>query len=527
MSESLRVRNQSAQIYTRALSAAWRNGIQLHDPSLWLFRDPEAEEKMLRDADIRHAVGFRRHMIAGKEWTLTPRDDTSPRAAIACHVGTTLLKEIDGFTQARMNLARAFFSGARFARIHGEPRVLDMGDGKRRTWWVPVRLEDCDKRMYRIVPHNEDGTLSAHWERWNVGKAAYEIETRWDAAHTIKHVYQDDEASLGHGSALREAIGWWWYAKEHVFQESLAAVEKYAQGILTAKVDGARDATTGLPNSELISSWVAVLEDLRARHVLVFDKEDDVQILPGGGDGWQMLEQIRTELRSTIYTLVIGANLTTSATEGGSYALAEIQENSTEALIQFDRESLQETLTKSLLGCLWFRNYANLVELGIEREQPFFSIAQEKRQDPNERATVAQALSAMGVDLSLAEVLEQTGFSLPEEGEPVIKPVVAQSPPGALPGFGFDSLRSPAAPPVPQRDTVEVQDTALNGAQVQAATEIVLLVVRKEMPADTALAMLTSMFNLPEDRARRMIDSARRFEPAPPPAPAPAPAPVA
>lgn len=421
MSEATRIRNQSAQIYTRALSAAWRNGIQLHDPSLWLFRDPEAEEKMLRDADIRHAVGYRRHLIAGKDWTLTPRDDTSPRAEIACHVGTSLLKEIEGFTQARMNLARAFFSGARFARIHGEPRTLDLGDGKPRTWWVPIRLEDCDKRMYRIVPHNEDGVLSAHWERWNVGKAEYEVETRWDAAHTIKHVYQDDEASMGHGSALREALGWWWYAKEHVFQESLAAVEKYAQGILTAKVDGARDADTGLPNNELIASWVSVLEDLRARHTLVFDKSDEVEIIQGGGEGWQLMQQIRSELRTTIYTLVIGANLTTAASEGGSYALAEIQENSTEALIQFDRETLQETLSKSLLGCIWFRNYANLVELGIEREQPLFSIAQEKRQDPTERAAVAQALSSMGVDLSLAEVLEQTGFSLPEEGEPIIK----------------------------------------------------------------------------------------------------------
>ena len=224
MSQAIRVRNQAQQVYTRALSSAWRNGVQLHDPSLWLFRDPEVEEKMLRDADIRHAVGYRRHLIAGKDWALVPRDETSPLSDLSVHVGTTLLKEVEGFTQARMNLARAFFSGARFARIHGEPRVLDLGDGKKRTWWVPTRIEDLDKRMYRVVPNNDGGSLSAHWERWNVGAAEYDVETRFDAVHTIKHVYQDDEASLGHGSALREALGWWWYAKEHVFQESLAAV---------------------------------------------------------------------------------------------------------------------------------------------------------------------------------------------------------------------------------------------------------------------------------------------------------------
>tara|TARA_R110000765_G_scaffold41597_1_gene88516 strand:- start:1192 stop:2514 length:1323 start_codon:yes stop_codon:yes gene_type:complete len=436
MSQAIRVRNQAQQVYTRALSSAWRNGVQLHDPSLWLFRDPEVEEKMLRDADIRHAVGYRRHLIAGKDWALVPRDETSPLSDLSVHVGTTLLKEVEGFTQARMNLARAFFSGARFARIHGEPRVLDLGDGKKRTWWVPTRIEDLDKRMYRVVPNNDGGSLSAHWERWNVGAAEYDVETRFDAVHTIKHVYQDDEASLGHGSALREALGWWWYAKEHVFQESLAAVEKFAQGVLIAKVDGARDAETGLPNSELIEDWTAVLEDLRARHVLVFDKSDDVSILPGGSDGWQLMAGIRAELRNTIYTLIMGANLTTAAAEGGSYALAEVQENSTEALIQFDRETLQETLTKSLLGCIWFRNHANLVELGIEDSQPLFNIAQEKRQDPKERAEVANLLSSMGVDLSRADVLEQTGFAAPEPGEVVI-PGGSLASPDASGGFAF------------------------------------------------------------------------------------------
>lgn len=435
MSEAIRVRNQAAQIYTRAMSSAWRNGVQLHDPSLWLFRDPEVEEKMLRDADIAHAVGFRRHMIAGKDWSLVPRDDSSPRSPLAVHVGATLLKEIEGFTQARLNLARAFFSGSRFSRIHGEPRVLTLGDGKKRTWWVPIRLEDIDKRMYRIVPNNDDGDLTAHWERWNVGAAAYEIETKRDALHTIKHIYQDDEASMGHGSALREALGWIWYSKEHIYQESMAAVEKYAQGVLTAKVDGARDATTGLPNAEVIAAWVEVLEDLRARHVLVFDKSDEVSIMDtGGGDGWRLMETMRTEQRNAVFTLVMGANLTTSASDGGSYALAEVQENSTEALIQFDRETLQETLSKSLIGCIWARNYPNLVELGIHDDKPLFNITQEKRQDPQERATVASTLSGMGIDLSLAEVLEQTGFSLPEDGEAIVKGGSAPvAPAGGLP----------------------------------------------------------------------------------------------
>lgn len=419
MSTEIRVRNQSQQIYVRALSSAYRNGVQLHDPSLWLLREPELEEKMLRDADIAHAVGYRRHLIAGRGWTVNPATESSPGAPMAVAVATELLKKIKRFTDARLNLARAFFSGSRFAKIHGEPRTLTIGDGRPRTWWVPTRLEDLDKRMFRYVPDSVNRTC--FWQKWDI----WDNEFKWlsldESLETIKHVYADDQAQLGHGRALREALGWWWFAKTHVFQESLQAVERFAQGIIAAKVDGVRDAESGLPNTELIQAWTDVLEDLRSRHVLVYDSADQVEHVQMNSDGWQLLGEMRAELKSTIHTLVMGANLTTAANDGGSYALAEVQENSTEALVQFDRESLEETLSDQLLECLWFKNYANLYELGIHEEQPRFSINQEKRQDPRERAEVAATLNGMGVALSLEDVLEQTGFRRPEDGEEIVE----------------------------------------------------------------------------------------------------------
>jgi hypothetical protein len=435
MTTELRVRNQSQQLYVRALSQAWRNSVQLHDPSLWLLREPEIEEKMLRDADIRQAIDYRKHLVAGRDWTLTPLIDTSEHAEMAVFIGTELLKRLKHFTQGRENLARAFFSGSRFARIHGKPKTLTLGDGKPRTWWVPTRLEDLDKRMFRIVPQHDGEKITAHWERWNLAAQAWEPEMALDAIQTIRHVYEDDQAQLGHGAALREAIGWWWYAKEHVFMESLQAVERFAQGILHAKVDGTRNADSGLPNAELIAEWVSTLEDQRAKHVLVSDKNDEIEVITGNAEGYQLLADIRGELKTTLTTLILGANLPTTATEGGSYALGGIQENTTEALVQFDREILQETLTDDLLGCLWFKNHANLIELGVADEKPLFTITQEKRQEPSERANVAEVLSRMGVDLAADDIYEQTGFRKPEEGEDIIPGGSAA--PAVPPGFGF------------------------------------------------------------------------------------------
>lgn len=419
MVTELNIRNTSQQLYLRALSQVWRNGVQVYEPSVWLQRDPEAEEKMLRDPDIAHAVNYRRHLIAGRQWTVQPKHQ-SPRSPVAIAVATSLLESVKRFSASRYALARAFFSGARFGRIHGVPRYLTIGDGKRRCWWVPVRIEDVDKRFYRIVPRTEGDAITAQWERWDIVQQKFVPLTIEESISTIKHVYNDDQNSLGYGQALREALGWVWYAKSNVAQESLTAVERYAGGILRAKVNGARDAQTGLPNTELIREWTNVLEKLRARHVLVHDAEDEVDVIQGNSSGSDVLDTMRAELRSMVFTLVLGANLTTGASEGGSFALAAVQENSTEALVQYDRETLEETLTDDLLGAIWYHNWPNICELGLADDMPRFSITQEKREDTAQRATVAQTLHSMGVDLPLEDVLDQTGFRVPEPGEAVI-----------------------------------------------------------------------------------------------------------
>jgi len=523
MVHELRTRNQSQQLFVRALSQAYRNGIQLYDPSIWLVREPEIEEKMLRDADIRHAIGYRRHLIAGRSWTITPTVEGSPRSDVAVHVATELLKHIEHFTRARLNLSRAFFSGARFSRIHGEPMDLPLGDGRVRTWWVPTSLEDQDKRMYRIATRNEDNVIHTHWERWNIGASEFESLSPDQFRATLRHVYEDDQAALGHGTALREALGWWWYAKTHVFQESLQAVERFAQGIIHARIDGVRDAD-GKPNTQLIAEWQEVLEDLRSRHVLVSDKNDIVEVISGSSEGHQLLSDIRAELRNTIYTLVMGANLTTAASEGGSYALAEVQENSTEALLRYDRETLQEMLSAQLIAYIWRMNWPNLVELDIARERPNFSIAQEKIMDPKERAAIGEIANRMGVRLSRDDFLDQIGFRIPKEGEDTIDPVII---PGGVnqngtlfSDLGMDDAFTESGDGVasldaPSKDT-EIQDTALNGAQVSAAAEIIDRVVSNTLPPNTAILMLTSMFSMDHEIASKMVTEAAAFNPATP-----------
>ena len=437
MSEALRSRQQSRERYVRDLHSIWASRTQVFDPSLWLAREPDAEEKMLMDADIRGAIDHRRRLVAGKQWTLMPRQESGPNADLAVSVGTSCLGKLKRFTMSRALLARAFFHGQRFAKIHSAPFSLTLGDGKPRTWVLPVKLEDQDKRVYRKV--SKDGGVTAFWERFDIPRAVWVVLGATESVGVIKHTHDDEQASLGYGSALREALAWWWYTKAHIFSESTQAAERFGQGMLMVKVDGLKDAETSLPNEDLHKQHLDKWEDMRARHIIVMDKEDDAQILDMAGTGSELLSGLRKELRDTIFTLVLGANLPTSASEGGSYALAEVQENSTEAIVQFDREALEETMSDDLIGFVWYHNHKNLAELGIADEMPRFNITQEKILDPEVRARVAAQASAIGLSLAEEELYEQFGFRKPEEGEAVLAPQPAQQPlgQGGLPGFGL------------------------------------------------------------------------------------------
>ena len=100
---------------------------------------------------------------------------------------------------------------------------------------------------------------------------------------------------------------------------------------------------------------------------------------------------------------------------------------------------------------------------------------------------------------ALRGVAEVTGTGAPAEE-------------GAEPEEGTEPAEDPAAV-----DTEKAADTALNGAQVAAAMEIVQAVAAGTLPRDAALSMLSEFFNLPREAAERIMGSVGRgFRPAVP-----------
>lgn len=98
-----------------------------------------------------------------------------------------------------------------------------------------------------------------------------------------------------------------------------------------------------------------------------------------------------------------------------------------------------------------------------------------------------------------------------EERAKMLQPAAAGVPPeGVAPTDGV---------PVVEK----AQDTALNGAQVQAATDLMQRVVDGQLPFEAALEAMVTFFNIPIERARKLMQALKTFEPekaepvAPPP----------
>jgi hypothetical protein len=432
--------------YSRDLSQAARGrGSWVHDPSFALGTDDMVYEKVRRDAVAAQLMTFRKHLVSGRGVILTPggEDDASKQAAA---IVEQILDQVGMFGEGRFNLAEAIFRGSAFAFIEGADEELQLEGQPPMSWWVPRKLKDVDRRRVRLrpVPDPEDPReVCLRWFLWSVSREQWEEleHPEW----FVKHFYQKTEDTLNYGRGLLDAMHYYQQSKVRVLQEGLSAAERFGQGFIKAAVDSLRSGSSDETNDQIAKEYLSQIERHRARHAFVHAKEDEVSVLGGFGEGWQLIKELLSYLDNSLRTLVLGSNLPTAATGGGSFALAEIQENSTEALVQFDRDLMGETLTRDLVGLVWSLNVRNLRALGLGgARMPTLKVRQEKREDPQINAAVIQAALAAGVPLLREEVYDKLGFTLPQEGDELIEPPSQSAEP--LPGGILGGLTNPPAP---------------------------------------------------------------------------------
>lgn len=409
--------------YGRELADATKHRDWIHDPSIALAGDPLVYAKVLRDPVAAHAIRFRKHLVAGQAWTVAPADESRPADKVAAKLLDQLLGKLEGFTDARVRLGDAIFRGSAYARISGARRWLSLDGGPYQAWWVPTRLVDVDRRRFRLVP----GPFGPAWELWSVQREAWEPIPEHELRAFVRSVFDDSEASLGYGSGLLDTLYYYHGAKARVLRDALRASERFGMGFLKIAVEGMRQPGAGphgpeRSNANHVAAWKTAMAKQVAEHALVHDKADQVDLVTGAGDGWQILRQLLGYLDVAMVTAVLGSSLNTmqSLDEVGSNAKAVEHANSMEALVQADRARLSGDVTRDLVGLVWAlnRNALELQAPGAER--PEFRIVQQKSEDPERAANVVATLVGAGVELKAEEVYEKTGFTPPLPGEATV-----------------------------------------------------------------------------------------------------------
>lgn len=444
--------NHVGEDYVRALVSAFkRSHSWIQDPDYAHIQDSEAWEKIRRDAEIAMAIQKRRQKVAGNDWSFMPASDEKQDLEIA-KVMTQLFQPIRRFVMSRFNLAEATFRGSSYGFIQGmRVPMLLQGDVIARQWWVPQRLHHVDRWRFRRVRtnHHDPTSVKTRWEMFSLAREVWEpfTKTQW----FTRHAYEETEDSLGYGRGLLVSLYFYWWALTTVWAQGLDGLENWAQGLRIIKIDGARDAASGKPNSSLVEAHRVQWKKHRAEHLMFIDSSDEFQLHSGPGQGWQMVDKMLDRLTEACVRLILMAvRPTGGGSSGGLGATGQTKEESesSEDVFQFDRSLLSESIDDSLALQVWKRNLPNIrmyfKMAGLPMPQrPKFVIAEQRRADPQKTLEQVRLGREAGIAFKEQEVYERIRWGKPTDDDARIDPVEQPSSfaPGGFPQFALHPER--------------------------------------------------------------------------------------
>lgn len=443
--------------YPSRLAMLWHSRQWLPNVDFARLKDPDAWDKMQRDPIIRMATQKRLHTVAAKDarFDATGSGDDDERAAQWMR---WMFDHVRGFNQCKLQVAKAVFQGETWQLVEGKRKRLRFDENPEQDFWVPTNFRHIHNDRFRWIPlwrgpggeekdRPEPGFTPIRVLEMSPVQAWLEWERVTDTRWLIHPVYDDEEQRLGRGRGIQEAIYFYHYAKGILLREMLQLSEKLGQGVTIVEMDTARVGSVNLDNEDQRQNYLDAIEDMRARNVLVHDKLDSIRHEWPDTAAWKMFIEAMTYLDSAVTRLILGGDLPTGGGgEAGSLARAEVESDSEEVIVQFDRALLSECITDSLVKLIWDTNRAQRQAIGLgDAQMPHYVAIQEKREDPKEFAELLEKVLAAGIDVLKEEAYERLGIGMPGVGDEIIEGRAA----GAAIDFGLLPGETPAGPQPP------------------------------------------------------------------------------
>lgn len=437
------IRNTSGSAYLRfvsELSAAWGigKGRIVHDPEFAISRDPAIWEKIRKDPVIDHAIARRLHLVGGRERIVEAGEDGDQPELLA-DVWRDARKAVKFRHEAQLQLAKAVLLGRTFGFVEGGRRRCILG-GIESDWWIPRRIVPIDRRrVVFAIGEDENGKRCRVTKIWHIERREW-IECRLD--RMVALLYDDEEGRLGYGRGILESVYFYHWAKGNVLREGLQGIERMHQGLKIAKV-GDNRGDENATKEAIRTAFMNELDKHMARHTLVIDEADDVQVLFPPGNESNTIVPVLRYLDEGVTQRIVGSVLPSGGGgETGSLARAQVEDDATEDLVSHDRKMLDEALTEGLVGTFIRKNRPQLEDAGLwgvptprERTKPV------EVENPTEFATMLASLSSLKRPIRVRrdEVYKGLGLSVPsDDDDDVVEIGGAEA--GGVPGLSLGGL---------------------------------------------------------------------------------------
>lgn len=460
MSAPLQIRSSNFFAYTNTLAAIWRTSLWLPEQDAALAQDPNVWEKVQEDIVVKSGIQSRLHKIAGRPAKLEPGGGSAADEKLVDVIQEGCLDPIDNLPQSKLNLAKGVFLGRSYAYIDAERRPAQLGgpEAPVMDWWIPYHLEDVQRERVRFVPrtlptaHGSDVIAPPFVEVSDLAIGTWTRQTPDMWANFVQYVYDDDERRLGMGRGALAAIYLASYVRTVLLKHGLQGVEKLSQGLAVAKIDLDREGSTAKSNEALKTAFLNVLQSQRdAASAVVIGKDEELEYVFPSGTGGELVLKLLEYNDSCLTRYLTGSLLPTGGgSDVGSNARAEVEQQESADILQYESNLLDDALTRSVIAQFMRHNRANLARIGLGgARRPRLMPHREVKQNPKERAEVA-AIANKFMALKKDELYEQLGFSMPTpediaEGN-VIDVAAPEPSPFGMPGPGGDEPQAPANP---------------------------------------------------------------------------------
>lgn len=439
-------RSPNAQLYDTALLTAYSLGATwIPDPDYALQKDPAFYEKASRDCVLRTAIEDRLHRVGGRDPMVVARAK-DPASTLKAQIHEALLDEVDMFAQSNYALSKAVLQGAAYGYIEGERRFLSLAGTKPEWWWVPTRIRDVNWRRMRYAtgmeqdPENPEGP-----RKRQVWMEIFSLDGHsWgrvrDTSRLIRFIYDDEESGLNHGLGIGAALYHYFAFKAKAIEEGMAGLERWARGLITAGISPGEKGMINLDNKQLRAAWIRVLEGEAGRHVIVHDKNDEIKPHFGGAEGHQIAMDMVQYFDDSMTRLLDGSLRPTGGGKGGDGLgsnRAQVEQETTESLVGFDRRILWETITRDLGGLIERANEPQFASVGCaDARQPRYRPAPSDVHDPAEGRETLDCAKRNGIPMRRADVYEILGVQAPDLAQDDVFDFAPEPQPGFGGGFG-------------------------------------------------------------------------------------------